>query len=267
MQTTGTVLLNARGCNINGYDCFVNLSKDMKKYSTTCWFNQLDGVTPLSGYQIWNGVTNSSTKFSPVSFSFSNYSDAYIVFTINASIPTTFTVSTWQKGVVLNESQAQNNDIRKAHYRTKEFSAFAYLYARYNNITKSVQVRRSSGWVEQAHSVNFANDNWHHYALTRSGNRIMVFIDGIMVFDKSYSDWYSQGYFLRLRGICQTMYADDLVVIAGQALWTSNFTPPSTYLLDSEYAMDLSDVKRRNIILSNVDKKLIIPDEETLKQY
>ena len=273
MQTTGTVVLNARGVNINGYDCFVNLSKDTSKYNMSFdashWVCQGTTVTP-AGTNPYYGVSNSYTKFSSSSLVISDYNEAEIRFNTNFN-PTTYTISTWQRDDPIKDYNSCNQT-QKEHYRGKSSTSFGSYFNFFDNQARNGYNTNAglylgdSNWSWSATTKRWSDTNWHHFAAVGINGRHLAFIDGTKVFDKTATS-YNTGNMLVLKLTISTLYCDDLVVIADQALWTSNFTPPTTYLLDSEYAMDLSDVKRRNIIVSNVDKKLIIPDDETLKQY
>ena len=269
MNITGTVLLNARGVNINGYDCFVNLSIPNKNtYNSLSGTNSATLNVPLSGYPSYSGISNSHIKFSPISLVFSNYYTGNLTYNNNlTSAPNSFTISSWQKGLVINESQAQSGS-RINHYRSKSCASMCHSYFHYNSGRKSIEVLKSDGnWNTQTNSINFANDNWHHFAICKSGNRVQVFIDGNVAYNQT-GTWSSQNMgSVMFNCTCQTLYIDDVVVIVDQALWSSSFTPPTDYLLGSTDTLDLNKVQRRNIIAANVDKKLIIPDPDGLKQY
>jgi hypothetical protein len=75
-------------------------------------------------------------------------------------------------------------------------------------------------------------DAWHHVALTRAGSAFRAFIDGQLVATDS-STATIRG-LLRVTGTAGNPdngdfngYIDELRVVKGTAVWTSNFTPPT----------------------------------------
>ena len=269
MQTSGKVILNARGVNINGYDCFVNLSKDTKnEYCDYKLENESQYGDPLSGFQVLCKTNALQTKISPSSLNIQNCIRSYIYYSNKPDYIHEFNVGTlcfWlKKSMLSNNTPVPSLNSRTTLSIRQDTEIF------YNSNTKRAIILGTSGqWVSVNHNVNFMDNNWHHFCVCKNGNRMMIFIDGNAIFDRTESYETISGWvnMLVLSSLYTTDYYDDIVLIDGEALWTSNFTPPSTYLLDSEYAMDLDQVRRRNIITANVDKKYIIPDEDVLKQY
>jgi hypothetical protein len=105
---------------------------------------------------------------------------------------------------------------------------------------------------------------WHHYAFTRSGSLNRVFIDGVKQAEYSTSDHIP---FPMLRTMFCRTYFDDLVIIEGDVLWTENFTPPSTFLLDPDYSVDDSQLSQRNVLVSEVNTSLLFPSKVKIKIY
>jgi len=268
MQTTGTVLLNARGVNINGYDCFVNLSKDTKNEVTHAVgaSASYDANLPDPKYI---KVDSTHTKYSSQSMHINNWISAYIRNTaFENDNSENVTVSIWVYPTVLEScySSMSNYEGRGS------FNGIYQVNCGFNMKSDSktdptvdqVLIWKGSWWTDFTHNAKYMN-KWNHYAFTRYNGTSRIFINGTKVAELSgTSGVYTNNFSWRI--YYGSHWFDDMVVIANQALWTSNFAPPSTYLLDSEYAINVSDVKRRNIIASNVDRKLIVPDEP-LKQY
>ena len=273
MQTTGTVLLNARGCNINGYDCFVNLSKDTNKEIIDTTLAQYPNSFTPSNF----GVDSAITKISSCNLVFQNKIASITSNSISRDYyPEDFTVSCHIYFNITNSLGSFSN-----FWEIGDFGLSYLLQVCIENRKDTVKAWRlnmrtnassatSALWVQQTLSseMDFKNQ-WIHYALTRTNGISRMFINGTKLMETSGTSNNLIPLVKSVRFIspCTKNIYDDLVVIANQALWTSNFTPPSTYLLDSEYAMDLDQVRRRNIIAANVDKKLIIPDDDTFKQY
>ena len=256
MQTTGTVLLNGRCVNINGYPCFVNLSKDMSNYKTNPFqkdYGDRESALPL----ITEITSNQSSPCSSYSLHTSNMDWNSFTFP-DITVPKNrlMTACLWYKWVPISGYATNLCGGVEAFYD------MGYWWNHNNTNYYYMRPSHSENWSSYVFNLD---NNWHHWAMVKSSNAFYLFIDGVKVHTRNTSNDIFVGFGFRDKR-CH-VYVDDLVYLYDQALWTSNFTPPSTYLLDSEYAMDLDQVKRRNIILSNVDKKLIIPDEETLKQY
>lgn len=76
--------------------------------------------------------------------------------------------------------------------------------------------------------------NWHHYAATRSGNSLYIFFDGVL---KNTTDVTGVTFYNSTRSLNIGAYKDggflfdglidEVRIIKGEAVWTSNFTPAS----------------------------------------
>lgn len=85
---------------------------------------------------------------------------------------------------------------------------------------------------------NFAAKTWYHIALVRSGNKFVIYKNGVAI-GTSNSSVTLPAYSCSMTIGCEERgsqgflngYLDEYRVINGYAAWTSNFTPP-----DSEYA-------------------------------
>lgn len=90
----------------------------------------------------------------------------------------------------------------------------------------------TSGPQLSSSTGGYNDDSWHHLAITRSGSTTRMFVDGV---EKSSNTWSGAiatlnqalmvgndpGYSRYYAG-----YIDDLCITKGEALYTSNFTPP-----------------------------------------
>jgi hypothetical protein len=93
----------------------------------------------------------------------------------------------------------------------------------------------SSSWsvnhASQTHSLNILN-NWHHIALTRSGNTFRLFVDGLV---EDTVEWDNSIALMKRLSFGGTSYdegdwrgyIDEFRLKIGEAVWTSNFTPPT----------------------------------------
>ena len=97
-------------------------------------------------------------------------------------------------------------------------------------------------------------NQWVHVALTRQNYIYRVFLNGV----KSIETSFSSGACLKNSSTVQSLsgiggsnsnlsiYVDDYIFIKGQALWTSNFTPPTDYIYTPT-----TEVTKHNIIFPN----------------
>lgn len=77
---------------------------------------------------------------------------------------------------------------------------------------------------------------WHHYALVKDGTSIKYYIDGVFVYSGTRTQIYDcERYGFGVYSVdgygtiaSPVAYVDGLRFIRGQALWTSNFTPPNS---------------------------------------
>jgi hypothetical protein len=85
----------------------------------------------------------------------------------------------------------------------------------------------SSGSVAKT-SYNPNDSTWHHYAVSRSGSSVKMYIDGVEVASGTNSTSFdvSGGYIGKCNAFPFNGYIDDLRVTKGVARYTANFTPP-----------------------------------------
>lgn len=84
--------------------------------------------------------------------------------------------------------------------------------------------------------TNLTNPGWHHIAAVRSGNTLMLFVDGILenqaAFTGSVQD-SAEVFTIGARsaggGSMWNGWIDEFRFSKGMARWTSNFTPPGAY--------------------------------------
>ena len=84
-------------------------------------------------------------------------------------------------------------------------------------------------------STVVTTNSWHHFALTRSGTAVKVFLDGVVVSSATTATDFSQTDDLKIgdgRAGSQffTGYISDVRVTKGTAIYTSNFVPPTAPL-------------------------------------
>ena len=72
--------------------------------------------------------------------------------------------------------------------------------------------------------------NWVHIAVVADGSRIKGYLNGVQQFNIEHPSWPSKNSFLQFGQNGDWQYSDgtlDEVLLYSEALWTSNFTPPT----------------------------------------
>ena len=85
-----------------------------------------------------------------------------------------------------------------------------------------------SNWTFAPFSAN--TSNWTHIAVVGDGSRIKGYLNGVQQFDIAHPSWPSGNSFLQFGKNGDGAYSNgtlDEVLLYSEALWTSNFTPPS----------------------------------------
>jgi len=99
-------------------------------------------------------------------------------------------------------------------------------------------------------SINITTGTWYHIAYTRSGNTLYAFLDGNLVgtLDLTGITIYDPQYPINIgmhdpntRDHDLDGWMDEIRVIIGQAIWTSNFTPPSSEYTPSDVLAPYSE--------------------------
>jgi hypothetical protein len=82
--------------------------------------------------------------------------------------------------------------------------------------------------------TNLLNTGWHHYAGVRSGNSLLLFIDGVLEASGSFSASIPNVTALPTVGVRASTggspwlgWIDEFRISVGVARWTANFTPPA----------------------------------------
>ena len=72
--------------------------------------------------------------------------------------------------------------------------------------------------------------NWVHVAVVADGSRIKGYLGGVQKFNIPHPNWPSENSLLQFGKNGEGYYSDvtlDEVLLYSEALWTSNFTPPT----------------------------------------
>ena len=84
-------------------------------------------------------------------------------------------------------------------------------------------------WIFAPFSTSMSN--WVHIAVVADGSRIKGYLGGVQKFDIAHPNWPSMMSFLQFGQNGDGQYSNgtlDEVLLYSEALWTSNFTPPTT---------------------------------------
>ena len=296
MRTSGTVLLNARSVKLNGHHAVVNYSKDTNNETTTCRPFNYNFIGEQ--YRLESKYLTTSTsphKYSAASICGFGY-DAIAIdsspYINNLCASTTnCTVSCWCNFFIFHSPSSRSEDdfpfkdkrgAFNVVYGTDTFMTMVdgsgqsstggfydtYIYP----FLQSIDFQRGASRtnlknftkVTVPDSTKMFYNGWHHYVFTRSGSLDRVFLDGIKQAEYSTNDYIP---FPMLRTMFCRTYFDDLVIIEGDVLWTENFTPPSTFLLDPDYSVDDSQLSQRNVLVSSVNTSLLFPSKVKIKIY
>lgn len=163
----------------------------------------------------FDGTGDSLTVPDQAGFNLSN-SD----FTIEAWVNVTRSASTWGMEIITNVDTSDHN--------------WGFCI---NRNTSSARISFfMAGVVTLADtSSSVFPAGWHHVAVTRSGSNFKLFLDGVQVVTASSSanyTHYSQPLYIGndVYGNSFTGHISNVRVIKGTALYTSNFTPPTSPL-------------------------------------
>ena len=264
--TTGTILCNARYKKINGHDCFVNTESHWFGKRTTDNYYQLKhpsspDFNPVSGFDSKVDFDSTITKISDKSVYVQNM---YMVgfyytnlFTKDAS--SDFTLAFWAYCTSLS-TDSKFSVGSGSHY-------LDICSHNYNSSSHKIQYEYG-GNNPLITSELFPSNTWVHLMLARQGNYIYAFKNGQLISSHSLgSDWGGMNDNLYIRGFASRSYYDDIVLVRGEALATSSFTVPTTYLLDKTYNDSTLTYKNIMYPLTVREAKKILPDKELLKQY
>ena len=180
-----------------------------------------DNVAMTSGGNI--SIDATDTKFGSGKSRFNNSPrDGYLKTTnvfFNFGNNQPFTICFWAKGGDGNGCYATTRDA--AVYTQFELSRGANFLFGNGSL---------NGWTFVPFSVTPAN--WEHIAVVADGSRIKGYLNGVQQFDIAHPNWPSVNSFLQFGkngdGQCNGNGTLDEVLLYNEALWTSNFTPPTT---------------------------------------
>lgn len=192
------------------------------------------GIYDLAG-NTWtnnNVLSTANGKFGGNALTFSSANDSYLAMPNNLifKLYEDFTISFW--ALVVSDSNSACVFTLDAVSICASYGASHEIVAYLANVDDvDDYYRYASGSL---------SSGWHHYAVTRSDGVTRFFIDGSMVYSDlaKFSIGHSSnqlfiGSINGSTGRSFDGYLDDVCVIKGRALWTSDFNPPTNYLPDN----------------------------------
>jgi len=206
------------------------------------------GLKDLAGNAWTNGIVEKITDSPLMNTSgyavkiVNNTSLPYSINNASSACDGDFTISLWAK----YSNSVWGAALLGGHNDSVYSSVFSCNVYNSDYLTCSVEdTTQGDIFVVPSTAVNISKNVWHHFACTRNGHTGYVFLDGKLIASHICTDsvvrpymntsfGYEIGwevYDATIRSI--TGYMDDVCLIKGKALWTSDFSPPGGYLLSN----------------------------------
>ena len=243
MDITGDIIFNIRALD-NG--TIVNLA------------NSHDGIN--TQYDPAGQVSKTQTKFSKYSMHGSYGHESFRSYIKPGCLnltDTDFTMSLWiYRSGVFSAGYAHYEALFGFAKNANRWQDGIFVLRAWQESDRIVIVENDSGGPEIMHvsGPQVPYNQWVHIALTRQNYIYRVFLNGTKAIETSLSSgicFKNSSTVQRLYGMWGntsnfSAYVDDYVFIKGQALWTSNFTPPTDYIYTPT-----TEVTKHNIIFPN----------------
>lgn len=105
-----------------------------------------------------------------------------------------------------------------------------------NNVVFTYHTGSSYVDIQCSPAVNVNDSSWHHIAVCRTGGNINIFVDGVLKNTTAISGSQPIGLsgntlligYDPTDGAYYTGYLDEIRITKGEAIYTANFTPPSS---------------------------------------
>ena len=131
----------------------------------------------------------------------------------------------------------------------------------------------SSGTSLTANTGSFIRERWQHFAVVRNGTAINIYVDGTSVANTTTSDTLYENTVepLTIGGIFQsgaltqdiTGFISNLRIIKGEAIYTANFTPPTSELTVTSNTVVLACQSPGNIFQEATGKTIVATTTST----
>jgi hypothetical protein len=147
-----------------------------------------------------------------------------------------FTIEFWCNFTSTNDSGSVNRRILSHGTNTLDrMQIFINDAAGYGSPIGGIVLYTTSAIGTTIVAVN--DGNWHHIAFTRQGGTLYTFVDGALMYSRAnttnFNDSSAPYYFGAYASTTSGFYngfLDDFRITKGAALYTSNFTPPTSEL-------------------------------------
>ena len=145
---------------------------------------------------------------------------------------------------------------------------------------RSNQALRFEWWTDGSSGSNltsstgsFIRDRWQHFAVVRNGTALNIYVDGTSVANTTTSDTFYENTIepLTIGGIFQsgaltqdiTGFISNLRIIKGEAIYTANFTPPTSELTVTSNTVVLACQSPGNIFQEATGKTIVATTTST----
>ena len=125
----------------------------------------------------------------------------------------------------------------------------------------------SSGTALTSSTGAFIRDRWQHFAVVRNGTALNIYVDGTSVANTTTSDTFYENTIepLSIGGIFQsgaltqgvTGFISNLRIIKGEAIYTANFTPPTSELTVTSNTVVLACQSPGNVFQEATGKTVV----------
>jgi hypothetical protein len=172
---------------------------------------------------------------------------------------------------------------------TGDFTVECWVYYNDTSINKGFVSRYalSTGWtLRYDGGLNFTNgdtslanypmtplgERWYHYAATRSGTTLRLFIDGVQVTSATNSTNLDTTAALTIGSLSNSLwffngYISNVRVLKGTALYTGNFTPSTTPLIAVANTVLLTCRSEQAIDISNNNFAITVNGNSTVNYF
>ena len=131
----------------------------------------------------------------------------------------------------------------------------------------------SSGTALTSSTGAFIRDRWQHFAVVRNGTALNIYVDGTSVANTTTSDTFYENTIepLSIGGIFQsgaltqaiTGFISNLRIIKGEAIYTANFTPPTSELTVTSNTVVLACQSPGNVFQEATGKTVVATTTST----
>ena len=145
---------------------------------------------------------------------------------------------------------------------------------------RSDQALRFEWWTDGSSGSSLTSSTgvvslskWHHYAVVRNGTALNIYVDGTSVANTTTSDSFYENTIepLTIGGIFQggsltqdiTGFISNLRIIKGEAIYTANFTPPTSELTITSNTVVLACQSPGNVLQEATGKTVVATTTST----